>query len=216
MKERRKQLCLNKLIDATDICGSADGTVFEIVQNIYKALSPLPEFIGVAPFGSSTKGYFDRSAGSDFDMYIFEDKTLRDGGDRLLEELHPVLLPYMKKGTPVQIVEQFFNEENIRNLMGMIDSVPHNYFYLTCFANLCRPMRGEKAAYWRNVIKEELAHQPRANQEKFILLIVNSLVNAERISFPKMSERIDGFDSEAYLLSRRILWTRRVEKLYLG
>jgi len=210
----KETLRFDKLIDATDLEGEKNQEVFEITRRIEKELSDLPEFIGVAPFGSRLQGYATDKESSDYDIYIFEDKSLRDGGERIIEKLHEILLEYLKKGIKIQIVEQYFNEENVHGLVSMVDTVPPDYYYLTCFANLCRSGRGEKIELWRNKIKEEVLKLPKEKQEKLYRMFSQWLLKTDRISVPKIKKRVSGFDEEEYMNARSRLWLKRVLKIY--
>jgi len=218
---KNNKLCPDKLIDAMNIEGKKNEKVFEIAKRLERELSQFPEFIGVFPFGSRTKGYSDENVinsksgmkGSDYDMCILEDKLLKTEG-LINEQLGKVGLEYRKKGVTIEFIEQDFCMKNLRDLFDMAEMVGPDYLYAECFANLCRVGLGQKLKEWRNAICMEISKLPKEKKETVLQLFSDNLVLLERKSLPKITERIPGFDQSEYMNARRQLWTKRVYKIY--
>ena len=219
---KKESLHLGKLIDATNVEGEKNEKVFEITKHIERELSQFPEFIGVVPFGSRTKGYADEHIfepktgmiGSDYDVFVFELGKISNHNENLQLALEKIGISYSHRRRKIQFIFQFLDLKYLFDLLEMVDHVDIKYLFVQFFANLCRPGRGKKIGEWRNVVKAEILKQPKETQEKVLQLFIDFLVYSDRQSLPKIRERVLYFNSEEYMESRRKLWTRRVCKIY--
>jgi hypothetical protein len=225
-----KKLRLDKLIDATNLdwdeenkCWKKNEKVFEIARRIERELSPFPEFVGVFPFGSRTKGYADENiiepksgmTGSDYDMYIFEDTGLKEG-ERTFDILFEMGTEYRHQGIKIEFLGQFLSMKNLFSLFEIADIIDSDYVVLQWFSNLCRSGVGQKIKEWQKKIREEILKLPKEKRDQMLELFSDCLVNRDKKTLSKMAERIRGFNKDEWLDARRALWTKRVYKRFAG
>jgi len=218
---KKNKLYLDKLIDTTNIEREKNEKVFEITRRIEQELSRFPNFIGVFPFGSRVKGYSDENImephsglkGSDYDMHVFENWNILED-ESVTDTLCEIGTEYRKKGIKIHFLEQPLREKDLFCLFDVADMVGTEYTHVQSFATLCRAGRGEKINEWRNKVKEEISRLPKEKQETLFQLFSDFLVSSDKRSLLKISERIPGLDTDEYVASRRILWAKRVRRIF--
>ena len=128
---KKKNLRLDKLIDATNTDGEKNEKVFEITRRIKTELSQFPEFVGVAPFGSRTKGYADEHIfepktgmiGSDYNVFIFEVGKVGNHNENLQLALEKIGMSYYKQKIKIQFIFQFLDLKYLFGLFEMVDHI---------------------------------------------------------------------------------------------
>jgi predicted nucleotidyltransferase len=202
-QQEKKKLRTDKLIDATDLEGNKNELVFEVADKINKELLKFPEYIGVFPFGSQTKGYNEK--GSDVDVFVFLERTNCD----ILDVLDDIKLKYKEKSISIDFHDKIFNGEDVRNIGYNDDRFEFDVSVLWQFG------KGPKIEFWRDKIRNELWKRPAKEQNAYVTNTVEFLLRRDRMSFMKMSERPVKFDKKEYFKQRRELWEKRLIKRIL-
>lgn len=209
-----KKLRSDKLVDATKLEGEKNEEVFEITRRIERELSQFPEFIGVFPFGSSTRGYNSKKKESDFDMFVLFYPTSTYG--LIGTCLDNLKLEYEKRGLKLQIISRNFNIQKFLEELSSPDLPSRENMMLSIksIANLCRAGRGEKINIARLEVRNEILKMPKEKQEIAFQKIFHWLMVMEEGSLSKIKERIPDFNQEEYLDARRKLWEHRVHVIF--
>ena len=219
----KEKLRLDKLVDATDIEGVKNQEAFDIARDIEKKLSSFPNFVGVVPFGSRMTGYSSEKEGSDYDMDILVDgdaesaipsSVLLDSVAGFLDE------QYGERGIRIHLNPKLLTTHEIVNEIRFLDEPRSPYIDMSWYKprleaeSLCGVGVGSKINAWREKIKNEISKLPLENQERMFQKFTDSLLQRDKISLKKISERIPDFNEEEWLNARRELWTKRVHKLF--
>ena len=195
----KKKLRMDKIIDATDLEKDKNDIVFEVCEKVNEELSKFPEFVGVFPFGSQTKGYNNET--SDVDVYVLYEDTK--------EELHNALKSikqqYDKIGITVHVIESQFSKFDI-SLMK------RDHLSLSACL-IWRSGRGPKIEFWRNEMRNEMVNLSKEKQSAHIQEVVTYFVNTDEKSFWKMKERMAPFDKKEWLEKRHTMWENQVRSL---
>ncbi|MFA5830970.1 MAG: hypothetical protein WC878_04030 [Candidatus Paceibacterota bacterium] len=228
----------DKLYDTHKLNGEPNKELFKIVREIEERLLPYRAFIGLAPFGSQTKGYSVKD--SDFDIHLLADNSDSLAFDKLETVTVSFLSELRKKENkdggrinfePEKIdmsqiydcLEQVEYKKNIFDLTdGLFDRSNCSYEEYRFFAKLAAlsyPTTGHRVEKYRSAIKDELNYFTQASRENILSNLIDFLVFSDSKSIIKMiarSKEIDTttFDAEAWLAARKKLWTKRVHKIY--
>ena len=207
----------DKLYDARTLSGESNHELFAVVRDIESRLANIPEFIGLAPFGSHTKGY--GAENSDFDMYV-----LLDAPSHYLSELDAILNTikeeYEKKGTHLS-----FNKELIRSTasgtpdMDISESTVES---IEPISVLSRVVTGHKVDLYRDLVKAKVEKMYPLKKTAFFANIIRYLTDRDTnpLTLSKMEDRasepgtLPAFNKEDYQTARQELWTKRVHKLF--
>jgi len=195
----KKKLRSNKLFDATDIEGGKNKLVFEVAEKVNKELSKFPEFIGVFPFGSQTKGY--SNAESDIDAYVLYEKWT----DEIDDVLRATENEYKEKNIAVHFIETTYGKKEIEKIWD------DNRSLLAGSSVIFRPGKGPKIEQYRTALKTELNQLPDKKKNARIEEIIALLMYNDEASLPKMKERMAEFDKEEWLKQRREMWEKKVK-----
>ena len=203
-------------LDALQTNGEYNRELFSVVRDIESRLEKTPEFIGLSPFGSQTKGFSTEI--SDFDLYI-----LLDAPSIYIKELDELLSDikkeYAKKGIKVSFLKETIRSEgwgtpNVSVSEEAIESVDS-------MAALSRVATGRKIDIYRHLVREKIEKMHPLKKRAFFANIIGFLTEMDTIprTLNKMEDIANengnmNFDKESYGKARQELWTKRVHKIF--
>jgi hypothetical protein len=200
-QREKKKLRGYELFDKTDIEGEKNEAIFRATEDIDRALAGFPQYVGVIPFGSQTKGYNSKENGSDLDIYLLYDLTPEKEVLKMDEAIAAVKDKYKKSGVSIEIFHKPLHE---RFLFA-------NHQTMSMFV---QPGRGKRLKEWREKAKEVFAKLDKDEQRREFENMLNGRLYSDRVSCAKIRERFPDFDEETWLESRKKLWEDRLRKLY--
>jgi len=217
----------DKLYDARDFSGERSHELSEVIREAENKFSEFSSFIGIAPYGSRTKGY--STEGSDFDLLVLMDPEEKDTPD-LLSALDSFTVEKQKEGKKISFQQERmypeYLEEGIPEL-GLRVYEPGEFFqgyyrYYTWFnlVTLSHIVTGDRKQKYRENVRGQMAKLDDVSRGNVLQNLVNFLIYIDEHSIPKMEARAkeagedDHFDQEEWLSSRRKLWEERVYTLF--
>ena len=227
----------DKLYDTRKLNGEPNKELFKVVREIEENLSVYPAFIGLAPFGSQTKGYSKEE--SDFDIHLLADDSNRMAFEKLESAAISLLSKFEKKGTikgrinfeleKIDLLRIYEDLKQVEDKTDMFDSTNgffdrnncsyEEYAFFWKMTALSYPTTGHKVETYREAIKDELNYFTDESRENILTNLIDFLVFLDNKSITKMEIRAKEiettpFDANQWLSARRELWTRRVHKIF--
>jgi predicted nucleotidyltransferase len=207
-KPENKPICEGKLFDATSLKWDEEKEkwkrnelLFEIVDRVSAELSKFPEFIGVFPFGSQTKGY--NTEDSDVDIHVLVEKPKHEF-DTILKAIEN---EYNEKGLYIDFILGTVSERQmllLRSKGGFLNED-------MCF--LWRQGRGPKIKFWRDEMRKAMKNLSEEDRIDIFNGIVDYFVEHDKKSLSKMEKRATKLDKEEWLSQRYNLWWERIYNL---
>lgn len=201
MEHASKSFRTDTLFDITDIEGEKNEAVFRATEDIDRALADFPEYVGVIPLGSQTKGYNSKEKGSDLDIYLLYDRVPEKEEKKMDKAIASVKDKYKKSGVSIEIFHKPLDERFLFE----------NHQTMSMFA---QPGRGKRLKEWREKAKAVFAKLDKDEQRREFENMLGGRLYSDRVSCEKIRERFPDFDEETWLESRKKRWEKRLRKLY--
>ncbi len=217
LNQERQPYRTDKLFDARKSGETYNREFFAVIRDVESRFSEIPEFIGLAPFGSYTKGYANDA--SDFDIYVIIDAPTRElpAVDKIITSVEE---EYKQKGIKISIHKESISTENFGTENASISE--STIESAESMALLTRTITGHKIGKYRELVKKKVDKMYPLKRKAFFENIVIILTELDGLSrtLEKMDRRADEnensdeFDKEKYVNARRELWEKRAHKLF--
>ncbi|MFA6190098.1 MAG: hypothetical protein WC711_01100 [Candidatus Staskawiczbacteria bacterium] len=215
----QKRRVETKLYSPRDVEGEPNWKRLEIIKDFDKFLSEYGAFIGVSPYGSSVNGYNLKS--SDIDINVLRDLSKvndvaeNDAFNRAIEyfcrENHE------KNGTKIEVWIVNVDIDAIKRDIRAFLKGDELSFPTSPIAEMSEMVTGDKIKQYRAQISAELKKMPKQKQKWAMDVLVDRLTMTDSMNLGKKGERIPALkypESENIRNKRRILWKRRVLKIW--
>lgn len=201
----------NKLYLMRDTEGEPNKEQLDIIRDIETQLKKYDFFVGISPFGSTTKGYNNET--SDLDIYIII-KDQEDGMDEFNKHISKIEKK-AKNDSPylhifVDQIDMEFVKDNLHTPY-YADGVGRTGIHM--IADLCRITTGKKIDELRLDVIKLIEEYPPEEKDRLKERLATYLTKEDMSSVEKIKNRNTGnFDEKKYIDSRKEMWLQRVEK----
>lgn len=201
-----------KLYILRDIEGEKNEKFIEALRYIEKELSQHPWFIGIAPYGSQTKGYATED--SDIDVYIFADIDFPAPNSIL--DLILDLDGKVKEKFGFDVHHQV-RDVGKERLVRIFNEVGFSEFFAIDELKVMSKMAiGPKIDTLRQYVREIIESLPEERRDKILNRALYFIQQEEAKSGEKIRQRLSISDEEWEQIKkeRMDLWKRRLETLW--
>ena len=189
--------------------GEKSEKFFEVLRFIEDELTAYPWFIGIAPYGSQTKGYSNEE--SDIDLYVFCDNTFTTSDSDIVaalrknvKEKYHIELHLHTDTKDEKFIKHAFNEPGLAYAAGNI---------VKMFSGLAI---GPGIEILRKDISEAFQSASAQTRQEILDETLKKIWGQESESAQKITERLthDSHATQEIIEKRMQLWKKRLENLW--
>ncbi len=232
-EKRRRRRMETKLYIARDIEGNPNREDLRAIREIEEELKKHPCFIGIAPFGSTMRGYgenypvYKRIHGTDLDItIIYNDEKLSNKEIIKFHNqvTHSIANINLKRHVHVSFcglsdkkIEK--DIESIKKIENQASNPQHleNSHLIKFLYNASMACSGNKIEEYREEIREKLNKLPAHVKKMTLHSLLKKIFYVEEMSVGKRKRRLPKLaesDHAKIIEQRIIMWRKRIKKIW--
>lgn len=198
--------------------GDPNKKELDLIRTVEERLRDHPAFVGVAPGGSTVRGYRRRS--SDIDVWILFDssKVPANDYDYFNKNTLNILQEFGAQGVHFQFVDVYNGviDSGLEAYTHFKDRTNFGVYVPRVVAFFTGIVKGEKVSDYREQVRENIRKLTGEQREELKKQTLDFLAMFDRVSLSKLTTRIPAAEerADAVLEARRKLWGERWDKIW--